>query len=777
MKALFTTKSDYRTRLFLCLFLLMIVFVLLVNLINYLSFKATLEDNAVSSNIATVRVLRNAVERTIADVQDSLVKVVSDTSAEYFMTLYHNRDEYIVEILEAMERLKAKVAYSKYYSGCYILYEEDGVVLDITQGRVLKRDEMTSLGSDRKYLENNAQIIDQVMAKLDGSRDPADLGMRIYNLDTDHKRNVLTFVKPIRVAPSIVLFITIDQDYFDQMLNAVKSNANAEVMLIDENGAPVTQRPASFPDDMKAFSPENLRVFQTENEGNFLADVDGRECLVTFVRSAAYGWRFAYAEPSADVFAAVSSMRWQVVILILACAVTVMMLSFIFAGRIYRPIKQLVDEIDQCAPDVRQPDEHEIEHIRTGISRLALQNERIAATLAQNLPVLKNAALNNLLSNKLSEDPRTILESYRAEILPNARYVVFVCSVDAPDGESHQPGVWEATLIEIVRAAFADTPHTRLETVQRYTDGTVFILSLLSESDDEAYRVAREGVWRVHEESHRQMPCTMSIGVGRLCHSIDHLHRSYGDASSALAYRTILGSDRVIAYDDVPRPQQWYYIYPFEVEKRLFLLLKSGDMPGVSKALMDYIRYIIDHDISPQEDRYVFIHLLDNTIKCCVEMGLDVRVVLNEHDNLYRELLDISDITQIRRWFEDIDLQIIQYLQIKRDTRSEETAERIRAYIDEHYASPEVSMAALSEELHYSESHLSKVFRVTYNDTVKQYLTKIRLERACKLLADTDMRIKEIAEAVGYPNTQAFLKIFKKMYGETPSEYQEHRYR
>lgn len=778
MKEVFTTKRPYKIRIFLGLLLLMIVVLLLVSVVNYVSSKSMLEQNAIDTNMATVRMLKNSIERTISDVQDSLVKVVSDNSAIYFMTMYHNSAEYIVEILEALDRLNAKVVYNKFYSGCYILYETDDVIVDISQGRILRRGEMTSLGNDGKYLENNAQIIDQVVARLNAEPGTDDVGMRIFNLDTSHKSNVLTFVKPIRMGEPgtrILLFITIDQEYFDNMLDYVKSNDAAQVMIVDSNDTPITRNPVSFAGDIQAFSPNNRLAFQTEDEGNFLAMVDGVRCLVTFVRSPAYGWRFVYAEPSAAVFSTVGRMLWQIAILFMVGAISVIMVAFVFTGHMYMPIKALVEEINLRAPDAPDTESCEIDRIRSGISMLALQKERMAATLERNRPVLKNAALNNLLSDKLTEEPWSIIDYYHANISRNALYAVFICSMDRQDGQK-QPGVREMTQQEAAVAAFAGQPQVWLESVQRNTDGTVFIVSLLTQDAAQARQWLRDGVQAVQTEVRKRIESPMTIGVGGVCHSIGHLHRSYGEAFGALAHRAILGDGRVILFDELPHPQQWYYIYPFEVEKRLFSLVKAGDMPGVSNALMDYIRYIIDHDISPQDDRYVFIHLLDNTIKCCVELSLDVRDVLNEHDNLYRELLDITDITHVRRWFEDIFTQITQYIQIKRDTRSEDTARCIRDFIDEHYASPDISMAALSEELHYSESHLSKVFRITYNDTVKQYITKRRMEHACELLQNADLKIKDIAEAVGYPNTQAFLKIFKKIYGETPSGYQAHWY-
>jgi AraC-like DNA-binding protein len=77
----------------------------------------------------------------------------------------------------------------------------------------------------------------------------------------------------------------------------------------------------------------------------------------------------------------------------------------------------------------------------------------------------------------------------------------------------------------------------------------------------------------------------------------------------------------------------------------------------------------------------------------------------------------------------------------------------------------------VAERLRYSISHISTVFRDCFGETIKNYITGLRLARAKELLADSDLRIQRIAAAVGYENVGSFVKIFKAYIGETPKEY------
>ena len=53
------------------------------------------------------------------------------------------------------------------------------------------------------------------------------------------------------------------------------------------------------------------------------------------------------------------------------------------------------------------------------------------------------------------------------------------------------------------------------------------------------------------------------------------------------------------------------------------------------------------------------------------------------------------------------------------------------------------------------------------------YLQKIRIEKAKELLQNPAYKVYEVADLVGYPNFQHFLKIFKKLENTTPSKYRE----
>ncbi|WP_159886849.1 response regulator transcription factor [Paenibacillus puerhi] len=103
--------------------------------------------------------------------------------------------------------------------------------------------------------------------------------------------------------------------------------------------------------------------------------------------------------------------------------------------------------------------------------------------------------------------------------------------------------------------------------------------------------------------------------------------------------------------------------------------------------------------------------------------------------------------------------------------RSSSLVERVRKWIDQHYAEP-ISLSAASAMVGISENYLSKIFAREWNETFIEYVMRKRVERACQLIG-SGMKIYEAAELVGYPNQGHFTRVFKKVMGMTPIEYRE----
>lgn len=97
----------------------------------------------------------------------------------------------------------------------------------------------------------------------------------------------------------------------------------------------------------------------------------------------------------------------------------------------------------------------------------------------------------------------------------------------------------------------------------------------------------------------------------------------------------------------------------------------------------------------------------------------------------------------------------------------------IKDYIAKNYSNDLLSIKEISEHVKLSASYVCTYFKAQTGQTLNQYLTEYRMERAMRLLEDARNQIADISAKVGYSNGNYFSKSFKKFTGLSPSKYRE----
>ena len=88
----------------------------------------------------------------------------------------------------------------------------------------------------------------------------------------------------------------------------------------------------------------------------------------------------------------------------------------------------------------------------------------------------------------------------------------------------------------------------------------------------------------------------------------------------------------------------------------------------------------------------------------------------------------------------------------------------------ENQLSEDISLASIAEQVGISPNYLGNLFYQHTGQHFRDYLTKLRIERARELLLHTPLRIYEVAQQVGIQNPQYFSMLFQKTYGTSPSQ-------
>ena len=91
-------------------------------------------------------------------------------------------------------------------------------------------------------------------------------------------------------------------------------------------------------------------------------------------------------------------------------------------------------------------------------------------------------------------------------------------------------------------------------------------------------------------------------------------------------------------------------------------------------------------------------------------------------------------------------------------------------YLHRHYAEP-LSLDAIGKQTGYTAPYISGVFSRDMGMTVRSFLQRLRIEKACSLMDETDLTLSQIAQRVGYTDSKHFADLFRRHKGMSPKAY------
>ncbi len=206
---------------------------------------------------------------------------------------------------------------------------------------------------------------------------------------------------------------------------------------------------------------------------------------------------------------------------------------------------------------------------------------------------------------------------------------------------------------------------------------------------------------------------------------------------------------------------------PYSVKKGNFILMKPGDYHSYY-SLSDNLYIIhcnfIKNDLLryfPKNSELPLVINLDEYFQSHIEQLfnlLETESSSNEpgHYRAVHELLDIILFTVNRNL---------------RDKLPPSTMSNVLNYIlsDIKHANFSEAVKIFSS----SEAHFCRVFKREFSTTFKQYLTRLRIQKAKDLLKNTNKSISEIYDEIGYNNNRTFFVDFKKATDLTPSQFRK----
>ncbi|MCJ8010303.1 response regulator [Paenibacillus sp. KQZ6P-2] len=260
----------------------------------------------------------------------------------------------------------------------------------------------------------------------------------------------------------------------------------------------------------------------------------------------------------------------------------------------------------------------------------------------------------------------------------------------------------------------------------------------------------------------------VTIGVSELCEELKQLPACYLQARKHADLRFVINKHRIIYPEDAKQFLTLSGETLIGKEQALLEALKEGKEKAVLQEL-DNMFTLIKRSASMGNEvlRARYMELLMILMKFMYDNGFANKEEMNKIEDVYRMAWQIDSADSLQAWISSLVQQLLQEMDKKAGQMNRVVA-IAQAYIKEHY-DEEITLAKVSEIVYLSESHFSTLFSKAVGETFKEFVTKVRMEKAMESMKkEPYLKIYEIAERTGYASTEHFSRVFKKITGMSP---------
>lgn len=260
----------------------------------------------------------------------------------------------------------------------------------------------------------------------------------------------------------------------------------------------------------------------------------------------------------------------------------------------------------------------------------------------------------------------------------------------------------------------------------------------------------------------------ISVGISQPHTGLESLYLCNREARIVLNSSIVSGLYDVGYYNQEMDTEKNYH-YSLEDEICLINCLKTGDY-NKTKAFLDQV--ILENQNILSEDnqtivQWFLMELINTLARVCNELNLPDQTVDLNLPIFFKTTNLQQSFQKLYKEYEKVCLWISK----NKKSHNERLKRDIVDYIQEHYLDNSMSLIEVADHMGINSSYLSTFVKENMGDTFLNYVTNLRMDKAKSLLLTTDLSLQEIAEYIGYANSGAFIRVFKKKFEQTPGAY------
>lgn len=569
-----------------------------------------------------------------------------------------------------------------------------------------------------------------------------------FVLTNSEDGKTLEFVKtfePVRGEKDVYIILTLNEQAFtDNLLIGNEAEMVKSYLLTDDGGI----LSVDGVDEIDSLVIESLKKQTTGSEKLVI----GGQNLVLYKHrssvsdlSLAAVQDYTYLSKESDH---VTRLIIIASVLMIAFASVIIYLCSLY---VYRPLKQLGHKLQgMAAKNHARTLTNEYSLIEDVVNEL--QNEKEYA-----LPSVIRDSIDKLVTEYFDEERFDYLRRMLNQKMEFEMNALVITECENGDGC--------AQIVAEFRKLIQEEPE-----IDGFIGGLTSTRSVGIFNMDLSYEKFLDQVSGVKEHLEKENAIKFTCCVSRGFKNWENMNLIYTETLRTLERTFFTGKNTFIYETDSVTEYKNEY-YSKETENRLTRYVMEGKREEAVETLHALTKNLSSKAGDIQYTRFVYFQICNNLVRNVLDMGGRLPKELNEKD-IFKAVFGVDSIQDLVEMAEEIvDVCTADF------NREEKVysfnVEKAVSFISENYMR-DLSLDDVANAVFLSSGYLSIIFKDETGYTVLEYITYIRMQKAKDLVLQMPaLKVKDIAEQLGYNNVQSFIRYFKKYYGETPMAFRK----
>lgn len=762
-------------RTFLSSYLLLLTVTLLLNVSVYFQAYQRIEQNTLENHMLLLQQTADSIERLVEDMQNTGKRALASHYVESLM--FCNASDLSarkkMSVMYLQKELLNIISNNHYLNELYVYFSKPalaastfGIQYQTEFEHALKEKFNWTFADFTSFFSRQNNMI-SIAISTDAYGHPV-VAACVYDA-------------VVTQTPLATCMMSLNTQTIQKILDMKESSELESAWLIDGSGHALSAANANP-------LSEELLTKISEDAGQstqFSCQIEGTDYQILRLNLSVPGWQLVCAIDMAQYYRPLADTQTTYLCITAVCLALGIGIALFFSKRNTVRIQKITHQfIKGLESDGQSRDELAL--LEGGIRRLLEENAFYQDSIRQHLPQLQEAWLIRVMHGKVKslDSFRQHSADYQMHFSSNVFFLIGIeitnYSAEAVQTEDSNEDVFE--MINYSLGLFARQflhKYYRCE-VCAYNDN-LFCIANFEEAPDLNDSAAMHECMRQMLEVSRELVAYVEskIDVSLRCYvsrpeeGPDGIAKAYAETRDGMEQMDVFSLPVKVASQedilDIMCTQK-----DTENIDLLFSMLSNAVSEESGEQVWSIFTALLSAMTSPKNHSFQYIKSYALLIADRMTEALfreDTHTLLSRFEVAER-IAGLNNLKELQAFVEAYSRQLHELMKEKESVPSG-LANEIKEYIDAHYSDSMMTVYSLADIFHISQSYLLRIFKKDMKMGVLEYISHCRVNAAKRLLKESGATVNEIAEKVGYTNSLALIRAFKKYENLTPTAYRK----